>query len=368
MWFLLLFFAFLLPDDSSRTAVAVSAQPGKIYIERSGAQQHLNFDFILQNRSQEKLIVNKIELTVFDETGKLSYRTFIDEYGRKSLELAAQPALEKQSSAMLYNPFPAFASEISLKKLHYEFSFSSEDRKKYFESEIDVFPISYETKTNLIVPVRGRVLVWDGHDYYSHHRRVDYTQEFFVKSGLKANFQRYAYDLVIVDESGSHYKGLKRLNDDWYRNDKPGAFEDYYSFGVPVYAAGAGRAIFVKDTVPDHHPFALSDLETDERALFGNYIVIDHLNGEFSIFGHLKSGSALIKAGQTVKQGEPIAAVGSTGSSLFPHLHYELRDGSGVKEVEGLPSYFSNFSRIDGSRSIKVKRGAINTGDIIDRK
>jgi hypothetical protein len=368
MWFLFsLFFAFSLPSDSLQTPVTIAAEPGKIYVERGAdGRQHLNFDFILHNQSQEKLIVNKIEVSVFDESGKLSFRTFVDEYGRKSLELAAQPSIEKQSSMLLYNPFHCFASEISLKKLHYEFSFSSEDRKKYFESEIDVFPTFYETKTNLTLPLRGSVLVWDGHDYNSHHRRVDYTQEVFVKSGLKTNFQRYAYDFVIVDESGSHFKGRK-LNDDWYRNDKPGVLEDYFSFGAPVYAAGAGRVVYVKDTVLNNQ-FALSDLDADERALFGNYVVIDHLNGEFSMFGHLKPGSVTVKAGEMVKQGQPIAAVGSTGSSLFPHLHYELRDGTGIKEVEGLPSYFSNFHRINGSRAMKVKKGAINTGDIVNWK
>lgn len=52
--------------------------------------------------------------------------------------------------------------------------------------------------------------------------------------------------------------------------------------------------------------------------------------------------------------------------SLFPHLHYELRTGAGIKGVEGIPSYFSNFRRILGSRSVDVEKGAVNTGDILD--
>jgi hypothetical protein len=360
-----IFLALISPIITNQEAVEITAKPDQIYIERSDAGQHLNFDFILKNQTGEKLLINKIELSVLDSAGKLARREFYDEYGRSSLELVVRPAIEKQSSVLLYNPFHTFAADISLKKLHYEFSFSSEDRKRYFKTEIDVTPVPYITKTDLVLPVRGRVLVWDGHDYNSHHRRFDYTHPFFIKQGNKTNFQRYGYDLVIVDEQGLIYKGQPRVNDDWYQA-RPDKMEEYYSFGAPIYAAGAGRVVLVTDTKPDNRQFDQADLATDERAYGGNYIVIDHLNGEYSWFGHIKQGSARVKAGQMVKQGEIIAAIGAAGSSLFPHLHYELRNGTGAKEVEGLPSYFSNFRRILGSRSVNVKKGAINTGDIVD--
>ena len=361
----LIFLIRVFPVNTSQTVITVTAQPDQIYIERTETGQHLNFDFILKNQTDEKLLINKIELSVFDSAGKLARREFYDEYGRSSLELAVKPAIEKQSSVLLYNPFHTFAADIPLKKLHYEFSFSSEDRKRYFKTELDVSPVPYTPKTDLILPVRGRVLVWDGHDYHSHHRRFDYTHPFFVKQGNKTNFQRYGYDLVIVDEQGFIYKGQPRVNDDWYQA-RPDKMEEYYSFGAPIYAAGAGRVVLVVDKNPDNRQFDQADLAKDERAYGGNYIVVDHLNGEYSWFGHIKQGSARVKVGQMVKQGEIIAAIGASGSSLFPHLHYELRNGSGAREVEGLPSYFSNFRRILGSRLVNVKKGAINTGDIVD--
>lgn len=359
------FLAAISLPSTDQTAVTITTKPAQIYIARSETGQHLNFDFIMKNQTDEKLIINKVEVSVFDGAGKLARREFYDEYGRSSLELAGTPAIEKQSSVMLFNPFHTFAANIPLKKLHYEFFFSSEDRKKYFKAAIEVAPVFYETKTDLILPVRGRVLVWDGYDYNSHHRRFDYTNQFFVSHGQKTNFQRYGYDFVIVDEQGLNYKGQPRVNDDWYRA-RPDRMEDYYSFGAPIYAAGAGRVVFAQDTRPDNRQFNPDDLKADERAYGGNYIVIDHLNGEYSWFGHIKQGSSRVKVGQRVKQGEIIAAMGASGSSLFPHLHYELRNGGGAKEVEGLPSYFSNFRRILGSRSVNVKRGAVNTGDIVD--
>ncbi|MDQ5846868.1 MAG: M23 family metallopeptidase [Acidobacteriota bacterium] len=366
MFFLIAILLAVISSPSTQTtAVTITARPAQINIARSDTGQHLNFDFILKNQTDEKLIINKVEVSVYDAAGKLARREFYDEYGRSSLELARLPAIEKQSSVMVFNPFHTFAANVPLNKLHYEFFFSTDDRKKYFKAAIEVTPVFYETKTDLILPVRGRVLVWDGYDYNSHHRRFDYTQSFFVKQGQKTNFQRYGYDFVIVDEDGLNYKGQPRVNDDWYRA-RPDKMEDYYSFGAPIYAAGAGRVAFAQDTKPDNRQFNPDDLKTDERAYAGNYIVIDHLNGEYSWFGHIKQGSSRVKVGQRVKQGQIIAAMGASGSSLFPHLHYELRNGGGAKEVEGLPSYFSNFRRILGSRSVNVKRGAVNTGDIVD--
>lgn len=359
---LLLFF--FLPSAGNQNAVSIDVNPDKVYVYADETGQHLNFDFVLKNQTNEKLIVNKIELSVYDEKGKLAWRDFYDEYGRKSLEMAQTPNLEKQTEKLFYNSFHTFPVSVPLKKLHYDFYFSSEDRTKNFKSEVDVAPEFYEPKTNLILPVRGRILVWDGHDYYSHHRRVDYAQNFFRQIGQQTNLQRYAYDFVVVDENGLHYKGKPRLNDDWYRN-RADVMEDYYIYGNPVYASGAGRVAAVRDDKQDRQ-FSPQELAEDERAFYGNYVVIDHLNGEFSLFGHIKKGSALVKVGQTVKQGDVIASVGATGSSLFPHLHYELRNSAGAKTNEGLPSYFSNFRRIRGSNVVTVKKGAINTGDIIE--
>ena len=343
--------------------VLVSAHPAQIHVVTSHSGQHLNFEFVLTNRTDETLIINKIELSVFDEAGALARREFYDEYGRASLELTPSRSIREGRSLLLYNPFHTFGADIPLKKLHYEFSLRTKNRKKELKARVVVSPVAYETKTDLILPVRGRVLVWDGHDYNAHHRRRDYLR--FMESGYGTNPGRYSYDFVIVDEQGALYKGRPRANDDWY-STRPDDWADYYSFGAPVFAAGAGRVTHVRDVKPDDRKFDESEFEKDENSPAGNYIVIDHLNGEFSVFGHIKQGSARVRVGQMVQQGDTIAAMGASGSSLFPHLHYELRSGPGIRGVEGLPSSFSNFRRILGSRSVSVKKGAINTGDVVD--
>jgi len=60
-----------------------------------------------------------------------------------------------------------------------------------------------------------------------------------------------------------------------------------------------------------------------KRSGFGNLIILDHIYGFKTYFGHLKK--VVIKSGQFVKKGQIIGYSGSTGLSNGPHVHYEIR-------------------------------------------
>ena len=346
-------------------AVKVTVKPDTVYIERSETGQHLNFDFLLENLTDWELLLTGVELSAFDDRGRLARRDFVNRFSRVSLELTPRRALRPRQAALVFNPFHSFAGSVPLKKLRYEFAFGTEDGKLRYKSVAEVAPVLYETKTALVLPVKGRVLVWDGHDYNSHHRRFDYTLAVFQQRGLTTNFQRYGYDFVLVNEQGVMYRGRPKDSDDWYLG-KSDDNELYFAFGQPVYAAGAGRVADAHDGEPDDRRVNRAELAKRETAIGGNYVVIDHLNGEYSWFGHLKNGSVKVKPGQMVKQGEVIGQIGASGDSLFPHLHYELRTGPGMKGVGGLPSYFSGFRRAPGSKTGPVERGQLDTGDVVE--
>lgn len=78
------------------------------------------------------------------------------------------------------------------------------------------------------------------------------------------------------------------------------------SIGTPVKAAAAGTVTFA-----------------GWKGSYGNLMVITHSNGVQTYYGHCSK--LYLSAGTTVSQGQTIAAVGSTGNSTGPHLHFEIR-------------------------------------------
>lgn len=66
---------------------------------------------------------------------------------------------------------------------------------------------------------------------------------------------------------------------------------------------------------------------------YGNLVQIDHGNGFVTYYGHCSE--LLVKPGDVIAKGDPIAKVGSTGRSTGPHLHFEVRkDGEPQNPLE----------------------------------
>ena len=172
--------------------------------------------------------------------------------------------------------------------------------------------------------------------------------------GSTANSARYSVDLVIVNDRARFFTGdgSKR--------------EDYPSFGHTVVAPGDGSIVAAHGDAPNEPAPMTRTLYAKDplRAIYGNYIVIDHGRGEYSQLGHLQQGSVRVRVGDRVRKGQPIAAAGASGASLFPHLHYQLVNAP-CNDGEGLPVYFEEYRRVVGAREMPESGVAIDSGDIV---
>lgn len=83
------------------------------------------------------------------------------------------------------------------------------------------------------------------------------------------------------------------------------------------------RADDVDDPVVAAASGVVSVAQSVDNGGYGKYVVIDHANGEKSLYAHLNR--VLVSVGQRVDQAQQIGNVGSTGSSTAPHLHFEER-------------------------------------------
>lgn len=87
---------------------------------------------------------------------------------------------------------------------------------------------------------------------------------------------------------------------------------------------------------------------------YGNYIIIQHSDGNYTLYAHLAQGSINVIAGDEVEQGQVIAKLGNSGSSTGPHLHFEVRNGSEEK-VNPL-----NYVSAEDPRPISVGGGGFS--------
>lgn len=177
-----------------------------------------------------------------------------------------------------------------------------------------------------VVPTRAGIAVDTSGPTTQKARAMRQLAEFAKAIGVGAELQTSSLEELMIQLDDKHTK-LTSMPSIWPtrgwltsrygprispftgRRQHHGGIDIAAASGAEIMAPAAGRVVFVGKKGP-----------------LGNALVLEHGFGVRTLYGHTKE--IHVKIGQEVDRGELVAAVGSTGRSTGPHLHY-------VVEVNG---------------------------------
>ncbi|MFN8032498.1 MAG: M23 family metallopeptidase [Mycobacterium sp.] len=142
--------------------------------------------------------------------------------------------------------------------------------------------------------------------------------------------ERFAIDYVQLQPDGRLVTG------------DPEKLGSYPYYGHEIHAVSDGPVVAAVDRLPDQVPGAdPAGLRLDEYG--GNYIVQDIGGGNYAFYAHLKPGSVRVKAGEALTTGQVIGALGNSGNSSAPHLHFHVMSTPDPLRADGLPFVLTRF-------------------------
>ncbi len=144
--------------------------------------------------------------------------------------------------------------------------------------------------------------------------------------------------------------------------------EDFYTFGVPVCAPGAGTVLRAVTDVADNLPGACNFAHN-----WGNHVVLQLDCGTCITLAHFREQGIRVAVGQRVAAGEVLGECGSSGRSPVPHIHLQAQAGANPS-APTVPFRLANYlsyssaaqsaSEADGAAGVRwVASGVPVTGE-----
>ena len=341
--------------------LAVRLAPRTALVERDPATGvgYANFDLLISSSAAQPGSGAGLHRDDRAQPGwsTLVLRRFCDTSGLSPcIRTVPDRTVDPGATAIVYNPFHELPAGVPLRELRYVLAFADTAGTVGGRWTATVPLRDYATRTDLVLPLHGRVILIDGHDFYAHHRRWNLAHA-VRRQAVPPQLRPLRLRFLDRGLGGSHVPRR--------RGSQRG---DWYSWNAPVLAPGAGTVVAAESGEADWAVgrTGLPDSVVLARpiALFGNHVVIDHGNGEFSLLAHMRRGSVTVRKGDRVRQGQPVGRVGFSGSVYTIHTHYQLQRGPEY-DAEGVPSTFVRAVRI-GRRGPAGGRLRVDSGDVVE--
>ncbi|KQW06325.1 hypothetical protein ASC66_07385 [Leifsonia sp. Root4] len=144
--------------------------------------------------------------------------------------------------------------------------------------------------------------------------------------------ERFAIDFVQLDAAGRIVGGT--IDD----------LASYGYYGADIVAVGDGPIVSMGWELPEERPGSNpTGLALAEYG--GNHIVQDLGGGRFAFYAHLQGGNPEgLAVGQRLRRGEIIGALGNSGNTDMPHLHFHIMDSPRPLSSNGLPFLIESFT------------------------
>jgi hypothetical protein len=259
-------------------------------------------------------------------------------YFGKEMKVLHQSAVPSPPLGIQYRRVVMYEKSAVPMVISFTFSGSGTIEEFHIKEEpkpADSKELGYRDKTKLTFPLHGEWTIYQGGRMVSENEHA-----------ATANSERFAYEMVMLN-AGELFGHGGTSNAEWF------------GYGQPVLADGNGTVVMALDDTVDNEPF-----HPNSEVKRGNVVVIDHGNGEFGVYSHLKHGSVTVKRGDQVKVGEKIAEVGNSGDSQFARLEYNLQTSGDLINSEGLPAAFDHV-KVNGKHANEAEPVR---GDLVEKR
>ncbi len=186
--------------------------------------------------------------------------------------------------------------------------------------------IDRRAPVTLAPPLRGGpwIAIYDA-SVPRGHRRV-----MFALDGRARIPARFAIDWFRLDANGHHVRGNQQEVANWL------------GYGEDVLAVADGTVVATRNDYPESRTLKNPRHPLGEGS--GNFVSLALGDGRYAHYEHLRPGSIRVHPGEHLHRGQVIAALGFSGDSTGPHLHFHVSDGAAPLAGEGLPFVITGYA------------------------